>query len=62
MSIEVRRVIKMGDSAGITLPRAWREANKIGPRDQVYVEVSGLGDVLLVRPKPATAEEPEPAR
>ena len=59
MSMELRSVIKMRDSAGITLPYAWREANKIAARDQVYVEVSAAGDLLIVRPLPA-AEKAEP--
>lgn len=61
MSMELRSVIKMGDSAGITLPYAWREANKIAARDQVYVEVSAAGDLLIVRPRSAVPEEAEPA-
>ena len=57
----LRKVIKMGTSDGITLPQSWREANHIERGDQVYVEVSELGDLLIVRPRSAVSEEAEPA-
>lgn len=56
-----RKVIKMGTSDGITLPQSWLESNHIARGDQVYVEVSELGDLLIVRPRPAFSEEAEPA-
>ena len=58
----LRKVIGMGPSSdGITLPQSWRESNHIERGDQVYVEVSELGDLLIVRPRSAVSEEAEPA-
>ena len=51
-----RKVIRMGTSEGITLPRAWRDVNNVTLGDRVYVE--DVGDLLIVRPLPP--EEPEP--
>ena len=56
-----RKVIKMGSSDGITLPQSWLQSNHIARGDQVYVEVSELGDLLIVRSRPAVSEEAEPA-